>query len=99
MDPNADVPELVLVSPPRKKIKADAPRRLVVDSLHLSTLMAFSRSTLERIQTGVRRAVKQTIPTKIWERVYEDYISVVREDVPRGPVRIDPMVTKGTGAY
>jgi hypothetical protein len=49
------------------------PNTVIVDSLHLSTLIAAYHKYFSEYSNGRKHATKHVIPAKVWVLVYEDY--------------------------
>jgi hypothetical protein len=56
-----------------KKARHERGSRMIVDYLHLATLMAAYHKYFSDYSNGRKHATKQIIPSKVWGIVYEDY--------------------------
>jgi hypothetical protein len=61
--------------PPAKKAKYEG-RRSIVNSVHLSTLMASYHNHFNSYCKDRKQSIRQIIPAKVWQLVYADYMKV-----------------------
>jgi hypothetical protein len=70
---SADDADSGWMQPRLKKARHERGSRMIVDSLHLATLMAAYHKYFNEYCNGRKRATKQIIPSKVWALMYEEY--------------------------
>jgi hypothetical protein len=87
-----DEDESTCIQPRLKKACHERGSRMIVDSLHLATLMTACHKYFSVCSHGRKHATKQKLPSKVWGLMYEDYkeahpASVFDQDTLKGRVR------------
>jgi hypothetical protein len=67
-----DEVESTCIQPRPKKARHERGSRMIVDSLHLATLMAAYHKYFSEYSNGRKQATKQIIPSKVSGLMYDD---------------------------